>query len=233
MFHKLKDHQKRHNDLFLAVLALQHLPEIRVGMAFKISPDIERFVRDADHFPVDLSESASNGIYTALPALHHFSKYVFQALRRPVSDQLFIIERRHVAAHLLRKILLSEITETCLPALFPQLLRHELVHLVLKKALHQFISGVLFFTLFIFLSGQKHPALNIKKCCSHDKEFTGDIHVAVFHLSDIFQILVSDRDDRYVINIYFVFFDQVHQKVHGALEHLQLKRYRHYLAVSS
>ena len=204
-----------------------------MGMALKIGPDIESFVSDADHFPVDLSEPASYGIDAALPALHHIGEYVSEALRRPIPDQLFIIERRHVAAHLLRKILFSEIAQTCMPALFPEFLRHEFVHLVLQKTSHQFISGILFFALLVFLSGKEHTALDIEKCRGHDKELAGDVHVAVFHLPYIFQILIGDRDNRYVINVYFVFLDQVHQKVHRALEHLQFKRYRHYLAVSS
>ena len=233
VLHELKDHQECHDDLFLAVLKLQHLPEIRMRMALEICPDIQCFVRDTDLFPVDLPKSASYGIDAALPALHHVSKYISEALRCPVSDQLFIIERRHVTAHLLRKILLSEITQTCLPALFLKFLRHELVHLVLQKTLDKFVSRILFIAFLIFFSGQEHTALDVKKCRGHDEELAGDVHVTVFHLSYIFQILIGYRDNRYVIDVYFVFLDQVHQKVHGSFEHLQFKRYRHYLAVSS
>ena len=47
------------------------------------------------------------------------------------------------------------------------------------------------------------------------------------HLTDIFEILVCYSGDGNIVNIYFVFFDQVQEKVQRTLEHRELNRNRH------
>ena len=107
-------------------------------------------------------------------------------------------------------------------ALFSEFLRHVLVHLVFQKPSDELISGILFFSLLVFLSGKEHTALDVQQRRSHDQKLTGHIHVVAVHLSDIFQILIRDRHDRNVINIYFILLDQVHEKVHRPLKDLKL-----------
>ena len=51
-------------------------------------------------------------------------------------------------------------------------------------------------------------------------------------LPDILEILICDRHNRNIINIYLVFFYQVHQEIHRSLEHLKLQRNCHFSPVS-
>ena len=106
--------------------------------------------------------------------------------------------------------------------LLPKFLRHVLEHLIFKKPSDQFISGIPFFTVFILVSRKKHAALDIEERSCHDQKLTGDVHVVVFHLPYIFQILIRDRYDRNIIDVDFILFNEVHQKIHGTFEHLKL-----------
>ena len=220
VLHELQNDQEGHNDLFLAVLNFQHLPEVRVGMIGQVSSDIEFLVGNADLFPLDFAKAAADGVHSVFLSLKDVRKYIPKALQRPVSDQFLVVDRRHIAFDFLGEVLRAKIAEAGVPSLLLEFLRHTLVELVLKKPLHQFIPGVLFLSVFVLLPGKEHPALDVEERRGHDQELTGHVHVVMFHPADIFQVLVRDRHDRNVIDIYLILFDQMHKKVHRTFKHL-------------
>ena len=222
VLHELQNDQKCHNDLFPAVLRLKHLPEISMRMGCQISPDIEFFVCDTDLFPLYFAKAASNGIHPVLLALKHFREYILKVLKGPVPDQFLIVDGRHIASDFFGKVLGAEIAHSRVPSLFPEFLRHVFIHLVLEKPLDEFVPRIFLFTVLILLLGKKHPALDIQECRSHDQKLAGHVHVIVFHLPHVFQILICDRHDRNIVYIDFVLFDQMHKEVHRPLKHLKL-----------
>ena len=91
----------------------------------------------------------------------------------------------------------------------PQFIGHILVHLVFQKLFHQLCSRIFFLALFIDLTGKQHPTLDVQKCCRHQQKFAHDVHVFRLHLTDIIQILFRDFHDRNIVNIDFIFFNQM------------------------
>ena len=71
----------------------------------------------------------------------------------------------------------------------------------------------IFFSLFIYLFWKKHSAFNIKKCGCHNKEFTHNSKIFFLHGMNILHILIRDLYDRYVIDIYFIFIDQMKEQI--------------------
>ena len=85
-------------------------------------------------------------------------------------------------------------------------------------------SMLLFFALFRLIAGQEHFALDIDQRCCHNKELTHHIHIFRLHLPDISHVLIRNQYNRNIINIYFVFFDQMQEQIQRALKYLQFYR---------
>ena len=68
--------------------------------------------------------------------------------------------------------------------------------------------------------------LDIYECRSHYKEFTCNFHVIPLHgipLHGVYiiHVLLGDRNDRDIIDIYFVFVYKVHEKIERTFKDLQ------------
>lgn len=101
--------------------------------------------------------------------------------------------------------------------------REELV----QQLLHQFFTGILFFSFFSYFFGKKHFTLDIQKSCCHDHKLTHDIQVFFLHLPDIFHILFCNLHDRDIIYIDLIFFDEMQKQIQRTLKCFQFYRYSH------
>ena len=226
IFHQFEDHEERDDDFHLVGSGLKKFPEIGAPVGRQIRAYVELLIGDTDLFSLDLAEGTAYGIHPVFLAPKDIFKNSLKALQRLFPDQLLIIDGRHIPRDFLGQILRLVVAEPCIRAPVPEFLGQKLVLFVLKESLHQLISGIALLFL-IALGGQQHPALDVQKRRRHHEEFAGDIHILIFHLLHIFQILVRDRHDGNIIDIDLVLFDQVHEQIHRTLKHLELKRDRH------
>jgi hypothetical protein len=70
------------------------------------------------------------------------------------------------------------------------------------------------------MAGQQHPRFDMRQSRRHEEKVPDIVDVEQLHPLDVRQILFSDQGDRDVVNIDFVFFNQMDKKVHGAFEHI-------------
>ena len=228
-FHQFQKNEKGHDDLFSAFTGFQQCPEICAGMCLQISPYVQSLVIQADFLPPDLSEPAPDRVPAAFFPAQDFPEDFLQALQVRVPQQFIIIDGRTVIQHFPGKLLSTEIAHASLFPVHSQLFGQILVHLVFEETADQLFTGISLFLagLIILLTGKEHTAFNIQKSRGHDKKFAGHIQILMVHLTDIFEILVCYSGDGNIVNIYFVFFNQVQEKVQRTLEHRELNRNRH------
>ena len=224
VFHEFEENEEGHDDLFLALLGFQKGAEFGSGVCLQISADIESLGIDVDFFAPDFSEPAPDRITSALFSAEDFSEDFFQLFQVSALEEILIVNRRLVGAHFFGKVLRTKITHACLLPADSELFGHIFIHLVFQKAPDQLFAGIafLFTGLFVFFPGKEHAALDIQKGRRHDEKFTCDVHVLVIHLMDIFEVLVGDLDDRNIVDVYFVFLNQVHEQVQRTFEHRKL-----------
>ena len=224
VFHEFEENEEGHDDLFLALLGFQKGAEFGPGVCLQISADIESLGIDVDFFAPDFSESAPDWIASALFPAEDFSEDFFQLFQVSALEEILIVNRRLVGSHFFGKVLRTKITHACLLPADSELFGHIFIHLVFQKAPDQLFAGIafLFTGLFVFFPGKEHAALDIQKGRRHDEKFTCDVHVLVIHLMDIFEVLVGDLNDRNIVDVYFVFFNQVPEQVQRAFEHRKL-----------
>ena len=224
VFHEFEENEEGHDDLFLALLGFQKGAEFGPGVCLQISADIESLGIDVDFFAPDFSEPAPDRITSALFSAEDFSEDFFQLFQVSALEEILIVNRRLVGAHFFGKVLRTKITHACLLPADSELFGHIFIHLVFQKAPDQLFAGIafLFTGLFVFFPGKEHAALDIQKGRRHDEKFTCDVHVLVIHLMDIFEVLVGDLDDRNIVDVYFVFLNQVHEQVQRTFEHRKL-----------
>ena len=224
VFHEFEENEEGHDDFFFALLGFQKGAEFGPGVCLQISADIESLGIDVDFFAPDFSEPAPDRITSALFSAEDFSEDFFQLFQVSALEEILIVYRRLVGAHFFGKVLRTKITHACLLPADSELFGHIFIHLVFQKAPDQLFAGIafLFTGLFVFFPGKEHAALDIQKGRRHDEKFTCDVHVLVIHLMDIFEVLVSDLNDRNIVDVYFVFFNQVHEQVQRAFEHRKL-----------
>ena len=222
--HQFQKDEKGHDDLFLTLLRFEKSSEIRVGMSLQIGADVESLVVNADLFALDFPKAAADRIPAAFLSAKHFTEDLLQALQICTFEELIIVDGRLVAQHFFRKLLLPKIAHACLFAADGELFGEIFVHLILQKTAHQFFTGIalLLTCLLVLFAGQQHTALDVEKSCRHDKELAGDVQILAVHLADVFQILVCDLDNRNIINVYFIFFNQVHEEIQRTFEHRKL-----------
>ena len=229
VLHEFEQDQEGDDDLLLALLRFQKGTKIGLRMCLKIGTDVERLIVYIDFFALDLTETAADRIAAALFSSKNFPENFFQTFKIGVPQKLFVVDGRLVAANFFWQILCAVIADACLfPAGF-ELSREIFVHLVFQETADQLLAGVfLFLAVFlVFFTRQEHAALDVQKRCGHDQKFAGDIHVFMVHLPDIFEVLIGDLNDRNVVDVYFVFFDQVHEQVQRTFKHRKLYGYGH------
>ena len=56
----------------------------------------------------------------------------------------------------------------------------------------------------------------------HFKKFTGNLHIILLHLTDIIKILLNKSENRYIINIQFMFVNQMKQEIKRTFKCLKL-----------
>ena len=105
-----------------------------------------------------------------------------------------------------------------------QLEGHIFIHFIFQKLLYQLRTRILFLALFRLIAGQEHFTLDIDQRCCHNKELTHHIHIFRLHLPDISHVLIRNQYNRNIINIYFVFFDQMQEQIQRTLKYLQFYR---------
>ena len=198
-------------------------------MYFQVSTDIERFGFDIDLFGPDLSETAPDRIPPAFFPAQDLSEYLLQAVQIGSFQKLAVVNGRLIGAYLPRQVPRAEVAHT---GLFPadrKLFGEIFIHLVFQQPLDQLFAGIGFFLagLTVYFPGKKHAALDIQKGRGHDQELAGHVHVLAVHLVDILEVLVGDLCDRNIVDVYFVFFNQVKEKVQRAFKHRKLHRYGH------
>ena len=64
----------------------------------------------------------------------------------------------------------------------------------------------------------------IKKECGHHQKITGDLHIKFTHAAQIAYILLRNRSDGNIINIYFITLDKVQEQIQRTFERSQLQR---------
>ena len=97
----------------------------------------------------------------------------------------------------------------------------------MQKLLYQFLTRIFFFAFLVYFFRQEHPAFDIQKSSRHYEKFAHDIQIFSLHIPDVFHILICDLYDRYIVNVYFVFIDQMKQKVQGTFKYFQFNRNPH------
>ena len=66
-------------------------------------------------------------------------------------------------------------------------------------------------------SGQQAAAFQINEVCRHHDEFAGKFNIQLFERLKIFEVLASDALERNIVDIDFVLFDQIKQKIETIL----------------
>ena len=100
--------------------------------------------------------------------------------------------------------------------------RYALDLLIFQQTFHQFRAGVWPFFLSFFLRfRQQQLAFDFQKSCRHHQKFAHTIHVAVFRRIQIGKILICQRSDGDIVNINFIFLDQMIQQIHGPFKGIQ------------
>ena len=198
-------------------------------VCLQVGAYIDCLVVNADFFAPDFAEAAADRIPAALFSAQDLAEDFFQAAQVRTFQQFFVVDGRLITADFPGEILRAKITHTGLFTAHGKFFGKIFVHLVFQKALHQLLTGVALLPagLFVLFARQQHAALDVQERRRHDEEFTGNIHVLAVHLPDVFQVLVCDLRDRNVVDVDFVFFDQVYEKIQRALKHREFYRNCH------
>ncbi len=97
-------------------------------------------------------------------------------------------------------------------------LRGALEFFVLDQAMHEVRARV-----FLFLGAgqrigrQQHFRFDVDQRRGHVNEVGRDVHVQLFELVQIFQILARDFGDRDVVDVDFLLLDQIEQQIERAV----------------
>ena len=158
---------------------------------------------------LNVAIAAADRIYLVLLLLHNGFEYFMEPVQGHVPDQLPVIHRLPVRGNFFRKILPPVQVPGRIHLPVPQFQRHELVHLIFQQLLHQFLSGVFLLPLLVYFLGQQHSAFDVDKRGRHDQKLAHHIHVTLFHLPDVIQILLCDLHNGNIIDIYLVLINQM------------------------
>ena len=178
-------------------------------MRSRIFRYIIKLVRKCYFFLLDLAEFTSYRVNLTFLPFHHFFENAVELHQRQIAQQFIQIYRRNISFHFIRdrcRLIHDPITVQ-LPVF--QLIGHEFIHLVFQQLFYQFLSRILFFSLFVHFFGKKHPAFDIQKRRCHHKKFAHNIQIFFLHGFDVFHILVRDLNDWNIVDIYFIFFNQM------------------------
>ena len=222
--HELQQDQEGDDDFLPAGAGLQEGAEVGMRVGLQVGTDVEGLGVHADFFASDLAEAAADGIAAAFFSAEDFAEDLLQGLEVGVPEQVVVIDGRLVIADLFGEVLGAEKAPAGFLAADGEFLGEIFVQLIFQKAPHQLLAGIslLLAGLLVLFAGQEHAALDVQEGCRHDEKFAGDVHVLVVHLVDIFEVLVGDLDDRNIVDVDLVFFDQVHEEVQRAFEHRKL-----------
>src|SRR5581483_4060346 len=106
-----------------------------------------------------------------------------------------------------------------------QHIRRRLEFLILEQLPDQFrarVFGQILFAFALRLGRQQHLRLDVDQRRGEDEEIPGHGDVEFLHQLEVFQILLRDLGDGDVVDVNFVFPDQVKQQVERPLKRLQL-----------
>ena len=207
--HQLQHRQEGDNDLYLGCLLFQEIPKTESVMYLCILINIFQFLRKRNLFFLDLAELTSDRIRLICLSFQDILKNIIQLRQgQPVKKRIQIY-RFFVFLYFIRnsRSLIEQLFSVHLAV--TQFIRHVFVHLVLQKLLYQFLTRIFYLALFIDFLWKKHLAFDVQKCRRHDQKFTHDIQVCSVHRLDIFHILVGDLYDRNIVDVYFIFIDQM------------------------
>ena len=73
------------------------------------------------------------------------------------------------------------------------------------------------------MPGQERLRFNIQKIRGHGHKFARHVEINLFHSLYALHILVEHKGDRYIVNIDFVFGNELEQQVKRTLKHFQLE----------
>ena len=161
----------------------------------------------------DGSEGAADRVDLILLPLHHRLEDLLKLRERHSVQELVEIHRLCIFLDLRRdrRILVEHPVRPGLHVL--KFLRHQPVFLIFQETHHKFRSRIFLLALLIHFFRQQHPRLDVEKRRRHHKEFADHIQIFLIHLPNVLHILVRDLGDRDIVDIHFVFFNQMEKKI--------------------
>ena len=222
--HELQQCKERHDDLRLISLFFQHLAETELPVFSRIAENRGDLLLQAHRLLFDRSERAADRINLVLLPLHDRLKDLLKLCERHTVQEFIEIHRLLVFLHLRRdrRIFVEHTVRPGLQIL--QLLRHQPEFLIFQEAHHKFRSRIFLLAFLIYFFRQQHPRLDIEKCRCHHQELADHIQVFLIHLPNVLHVLVRDLGDRDIIDIHFVFFDQMKKKIQRTFKLFQFVR---------
>ena len=227
-FHKFQNRQESYDHLHTGRLFGQKLAKTEFTMLRGISFHGQHFVRKTDFFFFNRTEFTSNRVNLGFLTFQNRLIDAVQLLESKTLKEFGRIYRLSVFQNFARQIGCTEKNTSRIIHIIFQFVGHVLVHFIFKKFLNEFFSRILFFSFIIRFFRKKHFAFNVKQGCSHDHKFTHGTEVFFFHRVQILHILVSDLDDRDVIYVNFVFFDEVKEKIKRTFKYVDFNGNCHF-----
>ncbi len=89
---------------------------------------------------------------------------------------------------------------------------------VFQKGSGDFLAGIFFIG--IVMNRKQHPGFDLDKGCGHDQKIAGNIDIHGFHPFDIIQITVGNQRNRDVVDIDFIFSNQIDEKIHRTFKNI-------------
>jgi len=95
-----------------------------------------------------------------------------------------------------------------------------LIRLVFEQAPHEFFAGVrpLFLIIRRLIGRQQHFGLDLQQRGRHDEEFSRHGEIQLLHGLYIFEVLLRDQRDGNIVDVDFVFLDEMEQEIERSFE---------------
>ena len=180
-----------------------------------------------DLFFFNLSEFASDRVDLVHLFFHHRIENSLQFCQCDIAEQIFDRDIFFEILNLFRYARLLKYHSAGIHLPVFQFVRSIFIHFIFQDSLDEFLPWILKFFLLFLLYRKKHFRLDAHKCRRHYKKFTHHIHIFRIHLTDIVEILLCDQNNGNIINIHFIFFNQMQQQIQRSFKDLQFNRYSH------
>ena len=107
--------------------------------------------------------------------------------------------------------------------------RRFLEGLILQELPDQFGTGVFSFLPFLFTLDrrQEQPRLDVDERRSQDQILPGKVQIERPHDIEIFQILLGDQGNGYIVDVNLIFPDEIEQKIQRTLEDIEFDLIAH------